>query len=78
MKWYESRNVDLTQFKSDLIIIRGEGRKKHRIAAYIRKINKDILIGLVPNAGHTANIDQPDIFNKIVDGFLKDTDIVPV
>ena len=43
-------------------------------AAYIKKVNKDILVGLVPNAGHTANIDQPDIYNKIVDGFLKDTD----
>lgn len=43
-------------------------------ATYIKKIKNDIKIGLVPNAGHTANIDQPDIYNKILESFLEDND----
>lgn len=38
--------------------------------AYIKNSNPDIEVGLIPNAGHTANMDEPDIFNSTVQRFL--------
>ncbi|OIK06609.1 alpha/beta hydrolase [Bacillus sp. MUM 13] len=38
---------------------------------YVKKIKNDTEVGLVPNAGHLANIDQPGIYNKILKNFLE-------
>jgi pimeloyl-ACP methyl ester carboxylesterase len=42
-------------------------------ATYIKGKNKEIEIGLIPNAGHTANIDQPDVYNLLVKEFINIT-----
>ena len=41
-------------------------------AAYIKTTNKDIKIALVPDAGHTANMDQPTIYNITLEHFLEE------
>ncbi|UOQ45467.1 alpha/beta fold hydrolase [Halobacillus salinarum] len=38
--------------------------------AYVKNVKNDALIGLIPGAGHTANMDQPEMFNRIVENFL--------
>ncbi len=47
----------------------------HEVEAttYIKGKNKEIEIGLIPNAGHTANIDQPDVYNLLVKEFINIT-----
>lgn len=41
-------------------------------AAYIKRIKTDTKIGLIPDAGHTANMDQPELYNQMLDRFLED------
>ena len=41
-------------------------------ATYVKKVKGEIKIGLVPDAGHTANIDQPLIYNLILENFIKE------
>lgn len=45
-------------------------------ASYIKSKNSDFDIGIIPGAGHTANIDKPDIYNNIVLDFLNVRNIV--
>ena len=39
-------------------------------ATYIKKTHADCKVGLVPDAGHTANMEQSDIYNLMLDSFL--------
>ncbi|WP_408010267.1 hypothetical protein ACJROX_08235 [Pseudalkalibacillus sp. A8] len=41
-------------------------------ATYFKKMKNDTKVGLVPNTGHTANIDQPGIYNNMLESFLED------
>lgn len=62
---------DLQSIKVPVLMLNGS-HDVHEVEAvsYVKKSNPDIEVGLIPNAGHTANIDQPDIFHHLVDGFL--------
>ncbi|MCA1057201.1 alpha/beta fold hydrolase [Rossellomorea aquimaris] len=42
-------------------------------ALFMKKHNPNISIALIPDAGHTANIDQPEVYNGIVERFLTKT-----
>ncbi|MFZ3580309.1 alpha/beta fold hydrolase [Virgibacillus sp. DJP39] len=62
---------ELTRLKVPTLVLNGS-KDIHEIEAvtYIKRQNKEIEIGLVPIAGHTANIDQPDVYNCMVNEFL--------
>ncbi|MGM0852855.1 MAG: alpha/beta fold hydrolase [Bacillota bacterium] len=55
-----------------LVLMLNGSHDVHEVEAitYVKKSNPDIEVGLIPNAGHTANIDQPGIYHHLVDGFL--------
>jgi pimeloyl-ACP methyl ester carboxylesterase len=62
---------DIQNLKVPTLILNG-GNELHEVeaAAYIKKMNHEVNIGLVPYAGHTANIDQPEIYNRMIEEFL--------
>jgi pimeloyl-ACP methyl ester carboxylesterase len=62
---------DLQSLKTSVFILNGS-HDVHEVesVAYIKKTNPDIEIGLIPNAGHTANIDEPELFNSTLQKFL--------
>jgi pimeloyl-ACP methyl ester carboxylesterase len=67
--------IDLENLSVPLLILNGSN-ELHEVeaAAYMKKINNDIKVGLLPNAGHTANIDEPEIYNKVIERFIEQSD----
>lgn len=61
----------IRNIKVPMLLLNGSN-ELHEVeaAAYIKKTNNNTKIGLIPNAGHTANIDQPELYNKILEDFL--------
>jgi len=37
---------------------------------FLKRSNDKIIVGLIPDAGHTANIAQPDLYNSMVQKFI--------
>ncbi len=62
----------LRELKVPMLILNGSN-DMHEVDAvqYIKEKNKNINIGLIPNAGHTANMDRPEVYNMMVKEFLK-------
>lgn len=67
-------DTDLENLTVPTLVLNGS-KDFHEVeaATYIKGKNKDIEIGLIPNAGHTANIDQPDVYNLLVKEFINNT-----
>jgi pimeloyl-ACP methyl ester carboxylesterase len=63
---------DIQNLRVPTLILNGSDQL-HEVeaAAYIKKMNDEVNIGLIPNAGHTANIDQPGIYNRMLEDFLE-------
>jgi pimeloyl-ACP methyl ester carboxylesterase len=63
---------DIKNIKPPVFIINGSN-ELHEVeaATYVKNQNNEIEIGLLPFAGHTANIDQPEIYNSMVKTFLE-------
>jgi pimeloyl-ACP methyl ester carboxylesterase len=63
---------DIKNIKPPVFIINGSN-ELHEVeaATYVKNQNNGIEIGLLPFAGHTANIDQPEIYNSMVKTFLE-------
>ncbi|GAA0488267.1 alpha/beta hydrolase [Salinibacillus aidingensis] len=53
-----------------LVLNGSEELHEAEAAANMKRQNTHIEVGLIPNAGHTANIDQPDIYNRLVREFI--------
>jgi pimeloyl-ACP methyl ester carboxylesterase len=64
---------DIRNLRVPTLILNGSN-ELHEVeaAAYLKKLNDGVNLGLIPNAGHTANIDQPGIYNRMVEGFFKE------
>lgn len=62
---------DLQQMKVPVLILNGS-HDVHEVeaVAFAKNSNHVIEVGLLPNAGHTANMDQPELYNKLVLSFL--------
>lgn len=62
---------DLSNLKVPTLVLNGS-KDMHEVeaATYIKEKNNEIEIGLIPNAGHTANIDQPNVYNLLVKEFI--------
>ncbi|KGP73418.1 alpha/beta fold hydrolase [Pontibacillus yanchengensis] len=54
------------------LLINGSN-EQHEISAtsYMHKCNPDMEVGLLPGAGHTANMDKPWLYNQIVKEFME-------
>ena len=62
----------IQNIKTPMLILNGSNELYEvEAAAYLKKMNNDTKIALVPDAGHTANIDQPIIYNTILEHFLR-------
>ncbi len=64
--------ADFEKLNTPVLLLNGSN-DKHEVeaVAYVKENKEDALIGLIPGAGHTANLDQPDVFNRIVEDFLE-------
>lgn len=87
-KWYETLKFVLKQMTFNYpsisneqlqnlivptLVLNGANEEHERKAVCeIANVNKDILIGLIPNAGHTANIEQANVYNSILKSFWID------
>ena len=61
----------IQQLKVPMLILNGSNELYEvEAAAYIKKTHADCKVGLVPDAGHTANMEQSDIYNLMLDSFL--------
>ncbi|MDP5274052.1 alpha/beta fold hydrolase [Chengkuizengella axinellae] len=63
----------ISSFKLPTLVLNGSN-DLHEInaALFMKSKNPEIKIGLIPGAGHTANIEKPHIFNHIVKDFIND------
>ncbi len=81
-RWFETLKSVLESFTFDYpvvsdsmikniqvptLILNGAKEKYEREAAcYLANLNERITAGIIPNAGHTANLDNPEVYNSIV------------
>jgi pimeloyl-ACP methyl ester carboxylesterase len=65
--------TEIEQIKVPALILNGSS-ELHEVEAvtYLKQANHNINSGLVPFAGHTANIEEPGIYNQIVKRFLEE------
>lgn len=71
-EWYPFEETkDLSMLDMPILYIVGE-KNKHEVLGTISypEQNKAIHVSTIPFAGHTVHLEQPDIYNKIVEKFL--------
>ncbi|ELK46610.1 alpha/beta fold hydrolase [Bacillus sp. SB49] len=62
----------IEQLTAPTLVLNGSTEKHEREAAiHMKARNAAIQIGLLPNAGHTANMDQPEACSKLASSFLQ-------
>ncbi|MGA9288085.1 MAG: alpha/beta hydrolase [Anaerobacillus sp.] len=61
----------IAEIEVPVMVLNG-GNELYEIEAvqFMKRSNDEIKIGLIPDAGHTANIDQPELYNSIVQQFV--------
>ena len=61
----------IAEIEVPVMVLNG-GNELYEIEAvqFMKRSNDKIKIGLIPDAGHTANIDQPELYNSIVQQFV--------
>ncbi|MET0959783.1 MAG: hypothetical protein ABWX58_05610 [Psychrobacillus psychrotolerans] len=71
--WYPFEDVKaVTKFEFPVLFIVGEKRRNETIGASIYpEINSNVRIAIVPFAGHLVHDEQPEIYTKILDVFIK-------
>ncbi|MYL63458.1 alpha/beta fold hydrolase [Bacillus hwajinpoensis] len=64
-------NVGLSSLKVPTLLLNGD-QEQHEVKAtsYVKSENPNLNVGLIPNAGHTANIDKPALYNYIIEEFI--------
>ncbi|OIU72810.1 alpha/beta fold hydrolase [Rossellomorea aquimaris] len=65
--------AEIEQIKVPVLVLNGSS-ELHEVEAvtYLKQANLKFNAGLVPYAGHTANIEQPEIYNLLVRRFLEE------
>ena len=63
--------TDIEKLSLPTLILNG-GNELYEVEAiqFFKRSNDNIKVGLIPDAGHTANIDQPELYNRIVQQFV--------
>ncbi|MFI8685909.1 alpha/beta fold hydrolase [Rossellomorea sp. NPDC077527] len=71
-KYPSATPEEIKSIRVPMLILNGSN-EMHEVeaAAYMKKLNNDIRVGLVPDTGHTVNIEEPAIYNKILTTFLE-------
>lgn len=71
-EWYPfDETKDLSMLGMPILYIVGEKNSHEALGAITYpKMNKAIHVSIIPFAGHTVHLEQPDIYNRIVEGFL--------
>lgn len=69
---YDFRRVDLASIRVPTLVRNGahESRSVFRHAAHVERVVPDVRSAVVPDAGHTSNVENPDAFSRAVSGFL--------
>lgn len=70
--WYPfDQTADLSTLDFPVLYIVGENNPLETVGALsYPKMNKNIHVSIIPFAGHTVHLDQPEIYNKTLDMFL--------
>lgn len=70
--WYPfDQTADISTLDFPVLYIVGENNPLETVGAlYYPKINKNIHVSIIPFAGHTVHLDQPEIYNKTLEMFL--------
>lgn len=71
--WYPfEETADLSMLEMPVLFVVGEGNTNETIGAQIYpKTNKNIHVAIIPFASHLVHLDQPEIYMKVVEDFLK-------
>ncbi|WP_100011267.1 alpha/beta fold hydrolase [Lentibacillus sediminis] len=71
--WYPFNETgDLTMLEVPVLFVVGEGNTNETIGAQIYpRANKNIHVAIIPFASHLVHLDQPEIYMKVVEDFLK-------
>lgn len=72
--WYPfDQTADLSMLDFPVLYIIGENQPSETAGALsYPKMNKNIHASIIPFAGHTVHLDQPEIYNKILELFLNE------
>jgi pimeloyl-ACP methyl ester carboxylesterase len=67
------RGLDLTRIRVPTLVLNGEHESASVFhhAEYMRRRIPHVELGVVPGAGHTSNMENPDAFNHLVLSFLE-------
>lgn len=66
----------VTEFEFPVLFIVGENKQNETIGASIYpELNPNIRIAIVPFKGHLVHTEQPEIYTKIVEVFIKKADV---
>lgn len=70
--WYPfDQTADLSMLDFPILYIVGESNPRETAGTLsYPKTNKNIHVSIIPFAGHTVHLDQPEIYNSILDKFL--------
>ncbi len=67
------------KFDAPLLIVAGEQDTRGTIQKHLpdwKVLYPDCMVKTIPNAGHVANLDQQDLFNKLLLSFINDCERV--
>lgn len=70
--WYPfDETADLSMLKMPVLFLVGEQNAHETIGAITYpKMNRNIHVSIIPFAGHVVHLEQPEIYNKIVEDFI--------
>lgn len=70
-------SMDISKIKVPTLIIVGELEPKNMLkyAEEMKKAIRDSLVVIISKASHLSNMDNPEEFNAIIEGFLKDLNL---
>lgn len=73
--WYPfHETADLSMLHMPVLYLVGEENAHETIGATIYpKMNENIHVAIIPFAGHVVHLDQPELYNKMVEEFIKQT-----
>lgn len=72
---YDFRRADLASITVPTLVLNGEheSRSVFRHAAYMERTIPNVRSVVIPGAGHTSNMENPEGFNRDVSEFLSQT-----
>ena len=75
--WYPFEDVKaVTELEFPVLFIVGENKSNETIGASIYpKVNPNIRVAIVPFVGHLVHVEQPEIYTKIVEVFIKKAEV---